>query len=129
MSGIAGIGMVDDDILCYHLGLLFYELMTSTFGARRWYFRFHSGAQILSELAASMFEGRCGVNVLFGILMPLWKAVCGTQQTFRFGCSHSFLMAVFANGFKDVCCNYQTLIVAFDQMISVCFDIEVSQGC
>ena len=125
MSGIAGICMVDDDILCYHLGLLFYELMTSTLGARRWYFRFHSGAKIFSELATSMFEGRCGLNG-FGILMPLWKAVCGTQQTFRFRCSHSFLMAVFANGFKDVWCNYQTLIVAFDQMISACCDIEMS---
>ena len=41
--------------------------MASMFGARRWYFRFHSGAQIFSELVTSMFEGRCGLNVLFGI--------------------------------------------------------------
>ena len=127
MSGIAGICTVDDDILCYHLGLLFYELVTSTFDARRWYFRFHNGAQIFSELVTSMFEGRCGLNVLFGILMPLWKTVCGTQQTFRFRCSHSFLMAVFAKkDLQDVWCNYQTLIVAFDRMIPVCFDIEMS---
>ena len=91
-------------------------------------FELFSDVWLFLGLTKSMFEGRCGLNVLFGILMPLWKTVCGTQQTFRFRCSHSFLMAVFAKkDLQDVWCNYQTWIVAFDRMISVCFDIEMSQ--